>query len=252
MKIAEKLHVKKQQNWYCHTSKKNYFFKETECGRFFVWIPTYEYNAKMSRNIIDTEGHCIELLKTCLDYFIESENKSAEFLSKNTDPALRYQGDPNEKAKKLHEKQAVPYCWSYVINSSDYGNLYVLDCIKKSEHVVDKKGEDIIYDKNFFNSIGVDSSEREKLILELKSILKEENYHLADRFKDSTTTTVIKKFITQIKMENLFYETTLKLREQIKEILPEDVNFLDRKVYHKITFNPQTMETYYDAYSNIY
>ena len=243
--------LKKEQDWYCHSDKKHYFFKETSCGRYFVWIPKHLYADIKSNKELENKGCCLELKRTNLEYCINEEEKVAKFLNQNTDPARRYQGDTEIVAKQKYNDGKRPLFWSYLINSSDYGHLYVLEGIKNSDYGTDASGTIATYNKEFFDAIKYDPDERDKLISDLENLLRESDKNILITVEKCTNTTAIKCLINKIKLEYLFSDATKKLTEEIQKIIPEGSSYLDKELNFRITFNANEKRAYSDVYKQM-
>lgn len=98
------LKLKLQNSLYCHKDKRRYEFKETQDGRYFVWISKYSSDHhkvnsyalninKMTQEQIrdfydkkesyEKEGHCVELLRSTYEYYLKREKESEKFLEPN-------------------------------------------------------------------------------------------------------------------------------------------------------------------------
>lgn len=163
-----------------------------------------------------------------------------------------YKGKPEDNAQKLYKKDKVPFCWGYVIEKNDFGQLYILDMLNNSEHTVDENGNVIKYDRNFFDSIVFDSGLKERLLKKLDGILRKEDKKIIKEYEKCSDTTEIEQAIVQIQIEYLFADHQNLIEKEIKKILPKDRSLIKENITFAIKFNTDNLETSFDSYSSLY
>jgi hypothetical protein len=214
--------LKKQSKRYSHSQDKYFEFKETECGRFFVFVPDNTHKASQFSAEKKKEGHCIELMKKSFAHFSKSEKERAASLNKNTQKDLKYKGNSKENAINLYKSKSnnKPYVWSYIIDENNYGDIYTDKVLSQTEPKSNSKGEVIKYNRAFFDSIKFDELKANKFRKELEKVTKNELKIIGASFIDDPVK--IKNTITITKLHDIFKKHTENLRKELEKVLPKE------------------------------
>lgn len=281
----KKLFLKLKNSWHCYKDSHNYEFKETECGRFFVWKSkyangapevTFQFNRKDEKTLSHEDycnqleenrkaGYCFEVGRTSYEYYLNREKEIQKTLSNNLKflgpngekpPHVQlYEGTPEDNAKKSYEKSNYPFCWGYIIDINDYGQLYIVDMIKNSDLFYNKKGEQIIYDRAFFDSIGHNTSKAAKILKDIKTFLESRPekgvMSIYEEIKNKTDDVFLTKKLCSLKLEFYFADNAKRMEKEIKALLPKDKKKINKGIHYKIEFNTNHFETDYSVFSHI-
>lgn len=287
-----KLYLKKAKEIFCQEDNRTYILKETNCKRFFLWIPKYAkgdeeidpYNIK--RNDYDSVeeyhaawdvlkehveankllGHCIELGKTAYDFFLEQEKDTQKTLEPNKQHLASdgsnphrvqiYERTPQENAKIRyeHKNNDIPLYWGALMGK--WSRTYTKD-VPKMMLLSDRfyeNGEEITYDRDFFDSIDFNLSAAKKAYKELETFFKENklNPNSCKRYKGCEDPKVIRAFLTQLRLEIYFENKAKEMQNDIKKIVGRNRSLLDSEVNYSLKYDSGSNKVRTSVYSHLH
>jgi hypothetical protein len=240
------LFLKRDKSLYCYDDKRNYQFKETTNGRYFVWQSKYrgdegevnglcasdELREKMGGGDLEKYweqqglnkrmGRCFEVGRTTYAHYLKDEIHTHEFLAGNTDPTDRYQGDVNKTAEKYYKQNKTPWGWDSVMGSNDFGHMYIKEMIENSEHFTDATGDENFYDKEFFDSIDFNKKTISTTLKKVKEYFDTRSEDLDKKYKELAMiddVEELKERFASIKLVFFLNDSASRMTEELKTVL---------------------------------
>jgi hypothetical protein len=262
-------------------------FKETDCGRFFVWIPKYSlddeevnrygfkkeehhntetYIAARDKHIKDVvevnaaKGKCVELGKQNYASILESHRDSEKTLAgnkRNLEPdgsnprGLQiYTGAPEDNARKRYESKEnkYPYNWERLMGKWG-SHRTVVDVLANSDRFHDGNKE-IEYDREFFDSIDFNQRKAKRALGVLKKFVEEKfkTMETYEKYANQKDSIAIKKFTNRLKLQIYFSEKAIEMDAEIKKMLPKDRQLIEQELNYDIKFNSSSRGLYTSVY----
>jgi len=251
----KKIYLKKEGTCHYYDDEKDYQFKETTCERFFLWVPKFTRKECYFNEENHKEGHGVELLRTKFEYFLKQEKSDKTFLNGNTDKELKYNKDPQKEATRRYKsKDNITFQWPAVVDGGNWGHLNIKSMFDNSEYKTNSKGESVIYDRKFFDSINYNISSFEKAVDELKKTIRKGDESLVEEAKGYKSPLAVKNLTTKLRVEYIILDSTKKLREDLKKVLPinkDEKEMFRDGVTHSIHFNTNSLEVECDSYTSL-
>ena len=250
--------LKQHKKLYAYSDKRYYEFKDTECGRLFIWKPKYHKDSvklnppsldykdydtdeewhkawdkmKSTRTKNREMGTCFELKKCSLKSFIEREQDTIDFFKEckrkghkgSSNGRSQYEGDIEENAKKEydHKNNYDPYGWGGIMGS--YSQHWMIELAQKnSDRVCDENGKEIFYDREFFDNIVFNSPKVVRELKKMKSFIEgcghPEYMEIYERHKDCKDPAIIKRQTNVLKVELYFLDKRKEMDADIKKLI---------------------------------
>lgn len=291
--MARKLYLLKEKK--IRYKNKEYTLKETTNGRFFVWIPKYalgdkevHYHPGGSAKDYESDeawhaawdkqkkisqanklkGRCVELGGQNYKSILEREKETEKFLEpnkkhltsdgKNPHKVQIYEGTPEENAKKRyeHKDNKAPYNWGALMSSWGVQTPWrIPTMLEKSDHFYDKDGNEIEYDREFFESIQQNISTAKRALKELEELIRDncKDMSLFEEYEHMTDAQEIRRLTNSLRLEFYFEENAKRMQKEIKELLPKGRGgILKNDVNYSLKYNTNRKKVEFSAYKHLH